>query len=593
MGSGLPRLVLGGCLGAGLALAAGACGSRTGLLVDTSEPAPPSAEFCALQDYSAGGADLAIYIMLDRSLSMEDNDKWQQATAAIDAFAHAPDMAGVSVGLNYFPSGWDCSIKTYSVPAVPVALLPGNADAIAASLAAQSPWGETPTLPALEGAIQYARALMLAEPSRKAVIALVTDGAPNDCDSTPSSVAAVAHDGASGTPQVLTFAIGLRVGFVGDLDIVAANGGTGKPILVSNGPKAGQELVDALRELRDAETSCHFAVPPVPGVTVRGDDVRVGYRPDTSTSLASVPRVADASGCAATPNAYYLDDDSKPSAVELCPALCAAVHAQASSHVTVASGCGGSFDAGPPTTLPDAGNCGGLVSFNCVTKCGSTDYVDPICVSGFWTCPPGSVSLKQCADCPPVPHACCLAGAQLTDASCIDGAWICPPGGTMYGQPGCTAPAVCAAALPCASGQYCVSPDFACGTGGFAGHCVPVPSACDPSGPPVCGCDSKTYSNACQASQQAVDLSATASCPVIANHFACGPLFCNTASEVCRKTPGSAAGLFDYACLALPPGCVTGCNCSLCPPCPAGKLCKDVCSQDPASGGRLLTCAEL
>ena len=79
--------------------------------------------------------------------------------------------------------------RASSSPPSPIAPLPGNAANIKASLAAQMPAGDTPTLPALRGAIEYARAARIGDPTSRVLVALATDGAPDACDSTTEAVA--------------------------------------------------------------------------------------------------------------------------------------------------------------------------------------------------------------------------------------------------------------------------------------------------------------------------------------------------------------------------------------------------------------------
>lgn len=583
------RLLLVAALLAALSAVAN-CGSKSGLPVGLVV-ANPSPLFCANAEYASGSKDLGIYIVLDRSDSMKNDDKWTQASAALSAFVTDPSMAGVAVLLAYYPQGAHCDTSYFVQPAVFAKNLPADGALITASLAQQDPEGETPTRPALHGAIEFSRALMLAEPTRRMVVAVVSDGAPNLCDSTPVSVAEVALDGATSSPQVLTFAIGLRNGAVGDLELLAEKGGTGKPVLVSDGPGAGQELVDALRGLKKGLTDCRFALPPVKDASVQASDVRVAYRTEVSGALSEVAQVSGNDGCASEPYAFYSTGGTEPTHVELCPALCTLISASPESRVTVVVGCAGELDASPPPPPPDGGTCGGAVTVACVKQCGSNQFVTPVCVGENWECPAGSTSLQKCGSCAAVPHVCCLLDGTVANASCIDGAWQCPAGGTLYGTGKCKAPDVCVNTLPCAVGQYCESPNFNCGGGPLPGHCVPVPSSCSAAGPPACGCNGSTYPSACAVHQSGIDVSATASCAPPGGSFACGPLFCKVTTEICRKTTvfGGVVPLDDYACIPAPAGCATGCGCSLCPTCPQGKLCTESCSKD-SSGGRVLSC---
>lgn len=65
----------------------------------------------------------------------------------------------------------------------------------------------------------------------------------------------------------------------------------------------------------------------------------------------------------------------------------------------------------------------------------------------------------------------------------------------------------------CAKGQYCALPPTAqCGTGDQTGSCAPIPSTCGEIYAPVCGCDDRTYPNACSAAMAGVSVTHLAAC---------------------------------------------------------------------------------
>jgi hypothetical protein len=58
---------------------------------------------CAAETVTGELVPLDLYIMLDRSGSMDDAGKWSAVTTAINDFVNAPDTVGMGVGLAYFP----------------------------------------------------------------------------------------------------------------------------------------------------------------------------------------------------------------------------------------------------------------------------------------------------------------------------------------------------------------------------------------------------------------------------------------------------------------------------------------------------------
>src|SRR5690242_12957970 len=76
------------------------CGARTELPLGRSHT-PPSTAFCGSSDYETGFSELAIHVLLDKSDSMNQDGKWDEATAALGAFVDDPDAADIGIGLQY------------------------------------------------------------------------------------------------------------------------------------------------------------------------------------------------------------------------------------------------------------------------------------------------------------------------------------------------------------------------------------------------------------------------------------------------------------------------------------------------------------
>jgi len=69
------------------------------------------------------------------------------------------------------------------------------------------------------------------------------------------------------------------------------------------------------------------------------------------------------------------------------------------------------------------------------------------------------------------------------------------------------------AGIRCPAKQYCgYAPEARCGAGDMSGTCAPIPDVCTQQLDEVCGCDDKTYSNACMAAQVGVSVAMKGAC---------------------------------------------------------------------------------
>jgi hypothetical protein len=227
----------------------------------------------------------------------------------------------------------------YAWAEVPIQPLPGVANAIISAIGMHAPGTNTPTGPALQGAIDYATKWAKANPSHITVIALATDGEPGECDAGVPEVQAIAAAGVAGTPSIRTFVIGVGPS-LSALDAIAASGGTGTAYHVDLNNMATQQLVQYLNTIRGAAIACTYQIPPPPpGQMEDFSLVNVEYLPGKGPPGVPIPKVVGKAACPSTGDAWYYDSETKPTEIILCPATCDTVTQDAKAEVDIVFGC--------------------------------------------------------------------------------------------------------------------------------------------------------------------------------------------------------------------------------------------------------------
>jgi hypothetical protein len=321
---------------------------------------PPDAGACTKNTFGGERLPLDIYFLVDKSGSMDQDNKWQSVSDALIAFLNDPNNGEIGVGIGWFPlvlpginpfctvdadcqtygpcvggidigggshlfgncQGADvCQVSAYAAPAVPLALPPNHAPVVSA-IQAMSPGGGTPTRPALEGAMQYTVSWAQANPGRKTILVLASDGEPTGCQQ--NAVQDSANIAANGLSQngIQTFVIGVGQSLT-SLNQIAQAGGSGQAYIVDAGGNTQQQFAEALAKIHGAALPCDFHIPA--DGTADPNNVNITFTSNTNMTPQYVPRSAD--GTVGTcPNdgtpAWYYDNPGAPSQVVLCDSTC-------------------------------------------------------------------------------------------------------------------------------------------------------------------------------------------------------------------------------------------------------------------------------
>jgi hypothetical protein len=327
---------------------AGQGGAPTAQYQSSAGAGGDDAGACVGVSLEAEAVPVDLFIMMDRSQSMgylvdgSTMTRWEALRDAVQGFVQDPAAADVRMGLGFFSltgtanDELDCDAEAYAEPSVPIGLLSEIGEDLVSAIDDITPAGLTPTVPAMEGAISYARAWAGEHPERATLVVLVTDGYPTQCGSAPEAIATAAKNGYQSPEHIRTFVIGVGDVAKFNLDNYARSGGTGKAFLTDSGDVTSS-FVEALGNITNRALACEYQLPTPPsGMKLDTTKVQVVYTPATG-SPEEVPSIQSLGACANNANGgWYYDNANDPTKISVCPCTCARFQA---GQVDVRLGC--------------------------------------------------------------------------------------------------------------------------------------------------------------------------------------------------------------------------------------------------------------
>jgi Mg-chelatase subunit ChlD len=302
---------------------------------------------CASSNAGVDALPIYLVFMVDRSGSMGGNalaTKWTPAVAALKDFFADKASANIHASLTFFQSADICNVATYATPSVAMSTLPSTA--FATVLDGTQPTGNTPTRPAVEGAVQYAQSVAAGlKNGEKVAIVLVTDGDPNDNCSPKSTAANTGAAAATVAATIKTYVVGVGNG-AANLDTIATGGGTAPHIQVdtTNAATTSAQLRAAIGKIKASQLTCDYTLPAPPnGKTIDVNAVNVNYTTGgKTTTLAYSADCKDANG-------WHYDNVTTPTKIIMCASICTTLQNDtAGGKVDIIFGCGTAVKPGDP-----------------------------------------------------------------------------------------------------------------------------------------------------------------------------------------------------------------------------------------------------
>jgi len=319
------------------------------------------------------GSPLDIFFMLDRTGSMgtdcayvagnspPTNSKACYATYALaDYVTEVSASADIRLALDDMSHANDCTGAEHDDPEVPMTQLPVAANsALVQDISNENFSGGYGTQ--IEGALRGI-ASFTSNPSnltagREMIGVLLTDGDANGCDENTTNLAKILSDHRTATGR-RTFIIGMTGATESTLETLAIAGGADPHMdfcgsltppchFFSVGNGDGDVIAQALQAIAQQATEIPCEID-VTNLSVPDGEVldysKVNVTFTDGSDVTTIGQVADAGSCPTDAAAWYYDNPSLPTSIQLCEAACTAVgNAGDGANLNVVAGCTGTF----------------------------------------------------------------------------------------------------------------------------------------------------------------------------------------------------------------------------------------------------------
>jgi len=224
--------------------------------------------------------------------------------------------------------------------------LPMSLLSLTRGLTLKGPSGGTPMGPAVRGVLGHLRAHLAANPGRKAVLVLASDGLPGNCQRNQiPDIAADLAEAFAGTPSIPTYVIGVFTPMELDdaqpqLNQLAMGGGTNTAFVLSATDDLNMRLLEALNQIRGSALACEYTIPDSQSGSLDFGKVNVRYT--GSAGPEDILYVEQMDRCDPQRGGWYYDvhpSMGRPQRVLVCPATCARFKNDQSAQVELVFGC--------------------------------------------------------------------------------------------------------------------------------------------------------------------------------------------------------------------------------------------------------------